>query len=414
MALTHDTIVIGGGVTGLTVAHRLKKQGLAPLVIDSASPGGLIRSRAIEGFTLELGANTLVLSKEMEELLGDLRLLNAARFPVIEKYRQYVGFKDSIYEVPKSPPRFLASPLFSTAEKLRVLTGLGRKLRPNEIVEHETVAAFFTRILGAAPAHKIIAPVLRGIFGGDVDSLRASGVFPKLFRHLAEGGTLFSYGQAQKVLRRKIFCLVGGNETVCHALRADLHDVIEMAGVADLRYQNGIFTVQTENGAFFTSSTVVVATAGAASAHFLRTLSPKTAELGLKLRYAPIVAAHLSVPRESALLHEGFGVLFPKIANSALLGVMFNSLIFPHVAPPERHLVTVCLGGVGNEAVLDRTDSELFALAEEELRTKLGVTDPRPLSLIRWPRGIPQYDERQAELTAHYSELSSRYPGLFF
>lgn len=412
--MTCDAIIIGGGITGLTAAFRLRQRGLAPVVMDSASPGGLIRSRLEGGFSLELGANTLVLTPQTEELLVALGLQGAIRLPAIERYRQYVEYHGSIIEVPKSPPKFLTSPLFSATEKIAVLKGLGRKLRPAEISSTETIADFFSRLLGPAPATKVIAPVLRGIFGGDINQLRASAVFPKLFSHLATGGTLFSYGQSQKVLRRKIFCLAGGNASLCRELSNALTGSIKEMRATSIHRQSDLFQVHLEDGTSIEAPYVLVATAGSATAPLLTRLSPEASAAALALNYAPIVALHFSIPRSSKLPPDAFGVLFPPTTGSNLLGIMFNSIIFPHVAPPTEHLLTLCFGGVGGEAILEKDDAELHDIALGEIRRRLQIDSAHVLSVQRWPHAIPQYDRHHGDLIERYAALERSMPGLYF
>lgn len=51
-----DIVVIGAGLTGLTTAHHLKKQGRDVLVIEKENRiGGQIRTYNEEGFVFESG-----------------------------------------------------------------------------------------------------------------------------------------------------------------------------------------------------------------------------------------------------------------------------------------------------------------------------------------------------------------------
>jgi len=408
-------IVIGGGISGLVAAHALHARGIDATVIDAPTPGGLVRSRSIDGFTLELGANTLVYTELMEALVRDVGLAHTVRFPALEPYRQYVSdAAGMIAEVPRSPQKFLISSLFSAGEKIRILRGLNRTFTPDALPLGATVAEFFERLLGPAPGSKVIAPVLRGIFGGNVDELIASSVFPKLFNHLRGGGTLLSYGQSQKVLRRKIFCLDGGNESLCAGIRARLGAAVRAGRVCRLVSDSGMFSVTLDDGVTLRAPTVVVTTAGRAVAQLCREIAPDVSAVAEKLRYAPIVAVHVAIPRSAVLPREGFGVLFAPRPGSNLLGIMFNSLVFPHVAPADKHLLTVCLGGVGDTSVLTEADADLAAVALATVRTTLNVVPERVLSIQRWETAIPQYDTTQRRLCDTYAAATERLPGLFF
>jgi oxygen-dependent protoporphyrinogen oxidase len=415
MAVDPEVVVIGGGISGLAVAHALQKRGRRVVVIDSSAPGGLVRSRTVAGFTLELGANTLVYTDLMADLIRDVGLEHAVRFPALDPYRQYVcNSAGSINEVPRSPPKFLVSPLFSAGEKVRILRGLNRTFTPANLPFDATVAEFFERLLGPAPAAKVIAPVLRGIFGGNVDELIASAVFPKLFNHLHGGGTLFAYGQAQKVLKRKIFCLAGGNESLCSEIRRQLGNAVRTGRVMSITPSAQMFQATLDDGSTVRAPAVVVALAGRAVAPLCRGFAPDLAAAAERLRAAPIVAIHLAAPRTAELPREGFGVLFSPRKNSALLGIMFNSLVFPHVAPGDKHLLTVCLGGVGHDDVLAERDDVLAAMAQEAVRSALNVEPEQVLSIERWEHAIPQYDIAQRHLFENYAVTMERFPGLYF
>jgi oxygen-dependent protoporphyrinogen oxidase len=58
-----DVIIIGAGLTGLTIAFYLKKAGLNVTVLEkNERTGGVINSYNEEGFLFEAGPNTGVLS----------------------------------------------------------------------------------------------------------------------------------------------------------------------------------------------------------------------------------------------------------------------------------------------------------------------------------------------------------------
>jgi protoporphyrinogen oxidase len=127
-----------------------------------------------------------------------------------------------------------------------------------------------------------------------------------------------------------------------------------------------------------------------------------------------VAVVHLALPAKERLPERGFGVLFPKDEEGAPMGVLFNSELFPHVAPAGRKLVTVCFGGVGSERELKATDSELFERAASALTCYLGVTEATGLHCTRWPRGIPQHEALLEEASHLFKELSRKHPGLSF
>ncbi|RZK26681.1 MAG: FAD-dependent oxidoreductase, partial [Hymenobacter sp.] len=71
--------IIGGGLTGLTLAYYLQQAGVAyDLFEASERPGGNLPSpQDLAGYQLEAGPNSLLLSSELDELLTELGLQDA-------------------------------------------------------------------------------------------------------------------------------------------------------------------------------------------------------------------------------------------------------------------------------------------------------------------------------------------------
>ena len=93
---------------------------------------------------------------------------------------------------------------------------------------------------------------------------------------------------------------------------------------------------------------------------------------------------------------------------------MFNSEIFPHAAPAGQHLLTVCLGGAGNESCLELDDQQLADFALDEVKKRLGVISPRLLLLTRWKNAIPQLHVGHFAIVDEMREIERHYPGLEF
>ncbi len=63
------TVILGGGLTGVTLLRLLKEQGEDVLVLEQSSrPGGLCRSISANGFTFDMGGSHIIFSRDTEVL----------------------------------------------------------------------------------------------------------------------------------------------------------------------------------------------------------------------------------------------------------------------------------------------------------------------------------------------------------
>jgi oxygen-dependent protoporphyrinogen oxidase len=71
-----QVVVIGAGIAGLCAAYRLKEKGVSVLVLEAEKQvGGKIQSAHLEGFTFDIGPNTVLASNEaVVRLINDLEL----------------------------------------------------------------------------------------------------------------------------------------------------------------------------------------------------------------------------------------------------------------------------------------------------------------------------------------------------
>ena len=71
-----ETIILGAGITGLTLAHYLNKKNKKCLILESKSRvGGNIITEKNQSFTCENGPNTILLNKKsVVELIREIGL----------------------------------------------------------------------------------------------------------------------------------------------------------------------------------------------------------------------------------------------------------------------------------------------------------------------------------------------------
>jgi oxygen-dependent protoporphyrinogen oxidase len=187
------TAVIGGGIAGLVASYELVKAGYRPVVIEPGAFGGMIRTLSVDGFTLEQGPNVLVERPAMAELLSELGLQDKIRYPSVTSYGQFVWCRGRPMKVPAGLLEFFVSPLFSWFTKLALPYRICKKglLKPR--AEDLSVLEFFTPLIGERSVRDVLDPVLKGIYGGDVEQLSARVIFPGLWEAAVQGLSLIGY-----------------------------------------------------------------------------------------------------------------------------------------------------------------------------------------------------------------------------
>ena len=181
---TRHIAVIGGGITGLTVAYRLlsspKRAGLSVTLIE-AKPrlGGNIVTERRDGFLIDGGPDSFVNSKPQATALCKELGLGERLISTTEKNRRVFLLRhDKLHSLPEGlvltiPTRFLpfaTSPIFSWSAKARMGLDL---LVPKRSTSQgdESIGSFVRRRLGREALDVLADPLLGGIYAGDVDKL---------------------------------------------------------------------------------------------------------------------------------------------------------------------------------------------------------------------------------------------------
>ena len=108
--------IIGGGITGLTAAYRLRQKGIPVTVYEAgARCGGVIQSIREDGYLAEFGPNSILeTSPKITQLIRDLGLEGRRLYSDPRAENRYIVRGGKPIGLPASPARFLLTPLFQT------------------------------------------------------------------------------------------------------------------------------------------------------------------------------------------------------------------------------------------------------------------------------------------------------------
>ena len=102
-----NTVIIGGGISGLSTANFLSKKTSDFLILEASDiVGGTINSSKLDGYILENGPNTVLdNNKAIQELLSDLNITEELIYPNLKKIsNRYILLNDRL-EIHMRPHR---------------------------------------------------------------------------------------------------------------------------------------------------------------------------------------------------------------------------------------------------------------------------------------------------------------------
>lgn len=427
MAAPRSAAILGGGITGLVAAHRLRALGWDVTLHEASErTGGALRTLRDGPWLAEAGPNSLLDNSEpTRALLRELGLSERIQRAGTAAKNRYIVRGGKLRALPAGPISFLTTALFSPKAKLRLLAEPFIKPAPPEA--RESLAQFALRRLGQEFLDYAVDPFVTGVYAGDPSYLSVKAAFAKLHALEQTHGSLirgaFAKRNASAGPKGGIFSFPEGLEEITRALSAPLSDRINLRSriTGARRAPGGRWELlRAEGGATpGTYDAVLVAVpAGPLSEFRIDTLDTEHMPFTrlAHVPHPPVVSVFLGFRRE-AVRHRlnGFGLLVPSKERRRILGVLFSSTLFPGRAPPGHVALTVMVGGVRSPEQAALEDQSLLAMVRTELTALLGIQGlPTYSRITRWPRAIPQYGDTilHARETAQTAETA--HPGLFF
>ena len=405
--------VIGGGLGGLTAARALVEAGFDAHVFEASSrAGGVVGTSTIDGFTREHAASSFLGGQSrgavpMCEKLGVPLETASPRAKA-----RWIYLDGKLRALPRSPVQFLRSDLLTWRGKLDLLR---EPFRAARVEGDESMHAFAARRFGAEAARAIVAPFVTGVYAADAHEISLEAGFPRLAELDATGGIArgFAKQAAKAVLKRfagsrrkkaaaGLFAPQGGLGSLIDALARELGPRLHLDRPvhALVPSEQG---VAVDGEAWDAAVLALPAEDAIALVDSVPTLASRLAVF----HRAPAAIVYLgyaaaAVPRAV----DGFGFLVAQGEDLRVLGVVFESVVWPDRAPAGHVLLRCIFGGGRDPEAATLSDAALIEHATRDVGVVLGASGaPTHASVVRWRRGVAQYqvghrDHVRAAVTA--------------
>ncbi len=413
--------VIGGGICGLALAHRLLGRAEVTLFEVAPHPGGHATTVREDGFLVEAGPNGFLDRNEGPRALArELGLEDALIEARTTARRRFVVRGGGLHRAPDSLPTLLTTGALSPLGKIRLLLEPWAVRRPAD--REETVHEFARRRIGAEAADSLVDAAVSGISAGDSRTLSLPAAFPLMEKMEREHGSLLRAFAARRRGGQgppRLLAFRGGMAQLVDALAAALgprlHSGTRVERVAPAGPgATDRWRLTLAGGSTHDVEHVAFAAPARAVAPIVGDCDPELARMLAATPYSNVAVVALAY-RESELPRslDGYGYVVPRGEGLATLGVVWESSLFEGRAPAGYALLRVILGGARNPAAATWPADARIALARGELARTMGLTAaPARVWTFAWPGAIAQYVRGHRERVAAVRVALARHGGL--
>ncbi|WP_394219895.1 protoporphyrinogen oxidase [Halobacillus trueperi] len=430
-------VVVGGGISGLTSAYYLQKEGREqgyPLDVEllesSDHLGGKIDTVQKDGFTIERGPDSFLARKESagrlakEVGLGDELVPNGTG-------QSYILVNGKLHKMPSGsfmgiPTRvrpFLFSGLFSPVGKTRAALDL---VKSKKTVEgDQSLGLFFRRRLGNEVVENLIEPLLSGIYAGDIDRLSLQSTFPNFYELEQKYGSLIK-GLRQTYPMKKpkkgekkpsmFRTLRNGLGSLVEAIENRLEPGTVQKGVKvdHIEKKAGGYHLLLSDGTVKEADGVILA-----APHYAvqRMLSQYDFLEPFKETNATSVANVAMAFDASAIKKDidGTGFVVSRNSDFRITACTWTHKKWPHSTPEGKVLLRCYVGKPSDQEVVRKTDEEIEEIVLKDLNKTMNITAKPEFSVVtRWYDAMPQYTvghkQRVNEIT---EQMEKDLPGVY-
>lgn len=402
--------VVGGGISGLTAAYRLRAAVGDDAAIMLFEPGdrlgGILRTERVGGQTMDVGAEAFILRRpEMPALLAELglserRLESTGARPLIYSRRTLHPLPTgTVVGIPSSAASMAG--LVDDATVARIEAEPGRPLdwRPGS---DPATADLVGERFGEQVVARSVDPLLSGVYAGSAATIGLRAAAPGVAAALDRGATSLTEAVRQALppaTGGPLFgALDGGYQVLLDALVERARPRRVRAAVQRLEPARPGWSLLDDAGTRWHADAVILALPAPRLVRLIADVAPASATAAGRITSASSVVVALAVPGDTAL-PQCSGVLVAS--GEALHSKAITLSSRKWGARGDTQLLRLSFGRCGDALAETALDDELLEWAVDDLATVFGLdvnlVDAR---VQRWIEAMPQYGPGHAELVA--------------
>jgi protoporphyrinogen/coproporphyrinogen III oxidase len=406
--------IVGGGISGLVAAYRLRITAGPSAVITVLDPadrlGGVLRTEKIGGQYVDVGAEAFVARRpEVPALLAELGLTGrqvtttGVRPRILAGGRQHHLPTDTLQGIPSQAKALVG--LVDDATIARMLDERTRPLswRPGS---DPSVAEFIGDRFGAQVVARSVEPLLSGVYAGSAASIGLRSAVPPLAATLDRGASNLTdavravLAGAPPAPPGSVFGAIDGgygvllNELIA---RSDLR----WAQVSAHRVERAArgWEVVDDEGGRWGADAVVLAVGAPRLPALIDQVAPRTAAAARRIPVASSAVVALALPGGTPLPDQSGVLVAAGERDLHAKAVTLTSRKWGRRGNVE--LVRLSFGRLGDTLARNAGDDDLLDWAVADLATLFGIeVTPVDHHVHRWLDAMPQYGPGHAELVA--------------
>lgn len=427
--MVKKVVILGSGISGLSLGWYLRKRFgshiKVKIIEKKEHPGGWIQTERKGGFLFEKGprsCRTRGSGIETLRLIEDLGLQEQVISPSAAAKKRFLYVNGALRPIPSGPVS-----LFFSSWALDVLKAFWKDMKsPQGSGKDESIHDFVSRRLGSRLSTRLFDPMTSGIYAGDIKQLSLQACYPFLANWEQEFGSVFKGFLSKKkknpvetspfirqMLKESIFSFKEGMSALPNELSKCLEkDIYYKCFAKRLQVDENGAQLELNDGTLIKADYIYSSLPASETALLLENL-PLSKTLG-SISSASVAVVNVGY-QGKVLKKEGFGYLIPSQEKEAILGVVWDSSIFPKQQnSPNETRLTVMIGGEHMADFSSKSSSDFLKIAQESLLKHLDIhQSPDVYSIQIANRAIPQYKVGHLETVRQIEkDLQHHFPRL--